>query len=98
MTKSMTFAITVDQYYLNKLVLAIKLMSIVRTKTGVLIWSTKYILYTHTELSKLAPMAAEYAVDNNIPYIYGLKQGLEVVLSQQQIIEKHFGSKLSELI
>ncbi len=98
MTNSMTFAITVHSHYLDPKTGTIKLMSIVRTKTGVFIWHTKRTLFIHHELYILKSMAIEYSLDSNIPYIYALKQGLEVSPLDQQTVEKHFGSKLSDLI
>ncbi len=97
-SKSMTLAVTVDSYYLDPQQWSIKLMTIVRTKTGVFVWSTKKTICIHHELSKLAPKAIEYSIDNNIPYFYGLNRGMVVTRPYQQFIEQHFGSKLSDLI
>ncbi len=98
MAKSMTFAITVSAHYYDPHLWAIKLMSIVKAKSGAFVWRTQKTICTHGELSKLTPMAIEYSIDNNIPYISVLTQGHKVLGLHKDFIEKHFGRRLSELI
>ena len=98
MAKSKTLAVTVDRYYINKRLWAIKLMTISLSKHGGLLWKTQKTLVTHTALSKLTPMAIEYALDKEIPYISALSQGQVVLGLHKDLLEKHYGSKLSELI
>ncbi len=98
MASSMTFAVTVSRHYFDPQLWAIKLMSVIRDKTGVLLWHTKKTLCTHPELSKMKHMAIEYGLDNNIPFINGRIQGYNLWEEHQSIIEQHFGSKLSDLI
>jgi len=98
MAKKKPIAITVSSFYLSSDLYAIKLMSIHLGTGGIYWWNTCKIIYTHTELSKLTPMAIEYSLDNNIPFISGLIQGRRALKHDVYILEKHYGLSLSELI
>ena len=98
MGKSKILAITVSKHYLDHHLWAIKLMSIYYTKHSGWIWYTNKIVCTHSELAKLKPMAIEYGLNNNMPFIAWLNKGECVRPHDLRILKKHYGVCFSELI
>ncbi|MBA7551008.1 hypothetical protein ES705_43541 [subsurface metagenome] len=90
MVKHRLQAITVARFYLDHQLWAIKLMQVVESKTSTLIWNTVSTIVVRSDYDLIKSKAEQMAETKNLPYRFGLVNGLDVTPNQwKTLMEYH---------